>query len=102
MPTPHKHAAVIKAWADGHQVQYKELGGWVDLKNDGLHGWYEHGQYRIKPSTIKYRNFLWAPSGGASCRRVVCVVTPEDQLHEPRETWGGFIRWIGDWQEVEV
>lgn len=46
---PHKHAKVIKAWADGAKVQSKNLDGvWVDDNEpwwDGL----EH--FRIKPKT---------------------------------------------------
>lgn len=30
MGTPHKHAALIKAWADGALIQYKDgYGTWV-------------------------------------------------------------------------
>ena len=52
--TPHKHAEMIKAWADGHPVQYKSRssGEWVDL---GLHispGWEAYREYRIKPKEL--------------------------------------------------
>ena len=50
MKTPHKHAAVIKAWADGAEIQHRPNAGWE---------WSEAtlltlaqgvgGEYRIKP-----------------------------------------------------
>lgn len=44
---PRKHAALIKAWADGAEIQYKDFtGGWVDV---GVISWYADCEYRIKP-----------------------------------------------------
>lgn len=48
MGTPHKHAEVIKAWANGEDVQYHENGIWKDAvtpfweKDDDT-------EWRIKP-----------------------------------------------------
>lgn len=104
--TPHPHAAVIKAWADGMPVQYREPGcsEWVDVRMFdercfNTPRFYYNYEYRIKPATIKYRNFLRETSSG---RLAICVVTEEDQKCEPRESWARFIKWLGDWQEVEV
>jgi len=50
--TPHKHADVIKAWADGHKIQYKGSGsrGWVDWPHmDSPPSFTPWGDYRIKP-----------------------------------------------------
>lgn len=63
---PHKHAELIKAWADGAEIQ--ALGGtfnksgqieecWVDDPNVL---WHEHIKYRIKPEPkpdIKHHYF---------------------------------------------
>ena len=49
---PHKHAELIKAWADGAEIQvlFSEGEEWyVDEHPD----WYEHYKYRIKPTPIK-------------------------------------------------
>lgn len=54
MPTPHKHAEVIKAWADGQQIeqkrpsdpQWETIGDWP--------GWNELWSYRIKPAAPKW------------------------------------------------
>lgn len=48
MTKPHKHADVIKAWADGAKIQFYNCGCWcdVDTKNPC---WYDTVEYRIKP-----------------------------------------------------
>ena len=42
---PHKHAEIIKAWADGAEIQYNDGYGWRDIK-DPL---WTSEEYRIKP-----------------------------------------------------
>ena len=46
MNKPHKHAALIKAWADGAEVELKREDGWRECKYPG---WYAENEYRIKP-----------------------------------------------------
>ncbi len=50
MGTKHKHAEVIKAWADGAEIEHRfsrdEL--WKPCKNN-CPGWLEETQYRVKP-----------------------------------------------------
>lgn len=53
-PIPHKHAAVIKAWADGHVVQLQRTDGtWVDLEGATarrcIPSFDVNWEYRIKP-----------------------------------------------------
>lgn len=45
---PHKHAELIKAWADGAEIQYlyDPNQGW---QNCNQPTWYENFEYRIKP-----------------------------------------------------
>ena len=44
---PHKHAELIKAWADGAEIEYQTQGKWrVTLKPS----WHLHTVYRIKPT----------------------------------------------------
>lgn len=47
-PVPHKHAALIKAWADGAKIQYKlyPQDKWYDVYNPC---WISGSEYRIKP-----------------------------------------------------
>jgi hypothetical protein len=43
----HKHAEVIKAWADGAKIQYKSMvGDWYD---DDKPVWLITAEYRVKP-----------------------------------------------------
>ncbi|HQR84614.1 MAG TPA: hypothetical protein PL192_06840 [Polynucleobacter sp.] len=42
----HKHAELIKAWADGAEIEYESHGIWVD---EAYPDWYPEMQYRIKP-----------------------------------------------------
>lgn len=44
---PHKHAEVIKAWADGAIVQVLAPAGWEDMHS--APGWFDFNEYRIKP-----------------------------------------------------
>ena len=60
---PHKHAELIKAWADGAEIQKKDGKEWVDCEP----WWYEDEKYRIKteakPDVVyyfevdRYKNF---------------------------------------------
>jgi hypothetical protein len=45
---PHVHAAVIKAWVDGAEIQVKLAGGsvWLDCSPTG---WFRNCEYRVKP-----------------------------------------------------
>lgn len=44
---PHAHSELIKAWADGAEVQFRtEYSEWIDIKYPT---WDEFSIYRIKP-----------------------------------------------------
>lgn len=83
MKTPHKHAALIKAWADGAEIEYKHYTGvWKPCGTSV--GWLVDFEYRIKPKlkpdmmTYYYVNgdnelFRWSPlnRGNADLRVIV-------------------------------
>lgn len=48
---PHKHAELIKAWADGAEIEYRGLGigSWHDTENKPPI-WSVDNEYRVKPS----------------------------------------------------
>lgn len=49
MSKPHKHADLIKAWADGAEIEYLNVGAnsvWAVAKSPR---WDGQGEYRIKP-----------------------------------------------------
>ena len=49
MNTPHKHAAVIKAWADGADIEFQSRvdNTWIRANNPQ---WYSDMSYRVKPT----------------------------------------------------
>ena len=101
MGKPHKHAELIKAWADGADIQqrYDAAGALPQGKEWQAIGqfpsWAENFEYRIKPKTIRYRLCLWKDG----CGRPYAAVAEEDDKSENSRF---FVRWLGDWQEVEV
>lgn len=57
---PHKHAELIKAWADGAEIQRfsNNRECWVDVYNPA---WDKFCEYRIKPEEkIPVVRWLWA------------------------------------------
>ena len=48
----HKHAELIKAWADGAEIEYKNDGGWVSLGSYSI-DWNCDRELRIKPEPIE-------------------------------------------------
>lgn len=50
---PHKHAELIKKWADGAVIQVKTLSGtWVDACDNNPF-WEPNHEYRVKPTLVK-------------------------------------------------
>jgi hypothetical protein len=60
---PHKHAELIKQWADGHPVQVYGDMGWKDIDQPTWNSQYE---YRIKPDEPKppVVRWLWSNKDG--------------------------------------
>jgi hypothetical protein len=48
MKTPHKHAELIKAWADGAEIEYfsNAVAGW---RPTTIPNWADNVEFRIKP-----------------------------------------------------
>lgn len=65
MNKPHKHAELIKAWADGAEIQYKSIpdGEWVDDADPTWNA--EVFDFRIKPSVEVPAGFI--PWQGGDC-----------------------------------
>ena len=101
---PHKHAALIKAWADGAIIQFKGIYGvWADT--DGNRPTWTADEYRIKPALVKsvgYRRYLWASPENRFFMDAVhedtVVITPCWASRRPH-----FVRWIDtEWQYETV
>ena len=95
MGTPHKHAELIKAWADGAKIQGL-FGGetWRDVDTPS---WQVHRQYRIKPEPKKVQiRFFEDTSGFVRC----WLSTNLGSLQEV-ETMSMFKRWLSPIEERE-
>ena len=65
---PHKHAELIKAWADGAKIQYRPVPGYGDWKDpiQGTLMWLDDVEYRIKPEpkpdvTLYFKYYMDRP-----------------------------------------
>jgi hypothetical protein len=70
MKTPHKHAEVIKAWADGAEIEYLETMTSKEpyWANAPMPKWSEETMYRVKPEPkpdFIYYGQLDEPARGA-------------------------------------
>ena len=66
----HKHCELIKAWADGAEIQFwsDNFNEWCDVIEGTQPDWYPSAQYRIKPEEKKpVVRWLWALKG-VDCR----------------------------------
>jgi len=90
MKTPHKHAEIIKAWADGQDVQINLGDGWEDINYPN---WYAQFDYRVKPEPKKYRVALVNMSDNIEYPLIV--------LSDRINSYTGFIKWLTEEFEVE-
>ena len=66
MKTPHKHAELIKAWAEGHPIQVSLDGiGWFSCDKECAPSFLPIHQYRIKPEpkpdVVRFVVYEWDP-----------------------------------------
>lgn len=81
---PHVHAAVIKAWADGAEIEWRcgAFSAWFTSVNPGFIAKYE---YRVKPEPHKHQDLIDALKTGATDIQFL-----EDQVWRtlsPKENW---------------
>jgi hypothetical protein len=87
----HKHCELIKAWADGAEIQRLIDDIWWDSPEPD---WYPEYTYRIKPSVcqnttnLEEKNpvvrWLWARKGGLSyCLNSMIFATEEEAAMNP-------------------
>jgi len=89
---PHKHRNLIIAWANGAEIQLKNIYNiWVYIKNPT---WEKDIEYRIKSEVIRYRVALFTDTE-------TCTADTEEEA-KYFENDRLFYKWITDWIEVEV
>ena len=99
---PHRHAALIKAWADGAIIQFKNFHGvWTDT--DGNRPEWTADEYRIKPAPLKtvgYRRYVYRLGGEVG----VGLQQNTGPTHVSTvERSRSFVRWIDtEWQYETV
>ena len=98
--TPHKWQAEIDAKKAGKTVQGREI-GFDKVWMDDEHWMFSstNMEYRIKPEMLRYRVGLFinlddAPYTG--------TVDSEEEATDEEKNKDCFVRWLGDWQEVEA
>ena len=93
MGKPHKHAEVIKAWADGAEIQCRtSTQGWFDCEEPL---WKEKCEYRVKPA----KRQLWARPWRypESVGHVDALVGTKDRIVDPSQPFlGNDAVWSGD------
>lgn len=82
---PHKHAALIKAWADGAEIEVKAINGktWYDAgcRPNGTIYWSDPlCMFRIKPTPISLGQIAW--EGWCAYTNVATLVTDK-----PSQAW---------------
>jgi hypothetical protein len=101
---PHKHQEIIDAWKEGKDIQFKtdQVPIWCDARkytseNNPLpFDTYPSWEWRIKPPTKKYRLYLYKAMIG-----YVIGIVEGYQTFNP-ENMDCFVRWVTDWQEIEI
>ena len=95
----HKHCELIKAWAEGEEIQYYDTytreGIWRDVVAINL-DWHPETEYRIRPKLITFRNAL--VTIGKSFH--IEVQYPDD--YESIQKKHYFVMWIGEEQTLEI
>jgi len=101
--TPRVHADVIKAWADGAQVQYRtsnhsEWTDW-DLVTADTPSFSTCWQWRVKTAPVKLMYRVALLNAGSGYRFVAT-----DTHERAAELFGhdDFIRWASEWEMVEA
>ena len=97
----HKHCDLIKAWADGAEIQYYDTytnnGTWRDVAGRDLN-WHRELVYRIKPKNefLKFRNAL------LTIGKSFHIEAQYPDEYESIQKKFYFVRWIGEEQTVEI
>lgn len=93
-PKPHKHAELIKKWADDTSLKIEFTYNNLDWRYDVDPYWDELAKYRIKPEVIRYRLALVKPN------LIVAIDNTDQEITYKNSPV--FKKWLTDWVEVEL
>lgn len=95
MTIPHKHAAVIHAYADGKQIQWKSRNYhvWEDIRRPVF---YDDCEYRVKPEKKKGKVWVALFSKGNHL-----ASTMDEGAARVWEKSAVFTKWIKEGEEFE-
>lgn len=98
-PKPHKHAEVIKAWADGHKIQLMTPQGvWCDIEDTVQPSWLEFCEYRVKPKSDSY-SYVGLNSHNTGAQWVSPTKIASQFNNHVKLTWDGE---TGKLKDVEI
>jgi hypothetical protein len=77
----HKHAAVIKAWADGAEIECRTQATqpWVAC---GSPEWYKHVEYRVVPETCSDAVVIEIENDKVDPEFAICTYTSKGECFE--------------------
>ena len=95
----HTHCDVIKAWADGAQIQFRGRGiqEWTDVKNWSPR-WGDDCEYRVKPNTRStwVRPYMYTGKRASDFIGLFSF----DLFEQGEEKWRGDATPVNDWKWV--
>lgn len=98
---PHKHAELIKEWADGAQIQGRVDDGfeWYTI---GHPEWNPNIQYRIKPEEKPKAMYRVALMRHTFKGYTYTSIGDTKDVARNMEQCEDFVRWLTDWIEYEI
>ena len=95
--TKHIHCDLIKAWADGADIEFWDIyeNKWEPCANPPI--WHTNTKYRIAKNKINVRFAIIKEND--EYRIFTCYTAMEGSAVERSEK---FVRWHSDWTEVEI
>lgn len=104
MPSEHPLAHILRAIAEGKEIQWQSKGTthpnvWYDLvkHKEGITLWNDN-KYRVKPEQKKFRVCLFQTLDGVP----YAVTAQHEAQGNNLEQCGGFVRWLTDWTFYDI
>ena len=94
----HKHCDLIKAWADGAEIQSKGEND-REWEEERCPRWYVNTAYRIKPEVKKFR--VGSYRSYVKRENTPFVVSTNSDA-DGWELSEDFVKWLTDWIEYEI